>query len=170
MCIICVNTCVCVCVGGGLVARLASRSVPRAQAAAGMYGRAVAASARAWAARRLPAAFAVSYTLTPPAPWPPGGVPLSVACRGHTSSVLALAVSPDGAAIASAGVDGGVRVWVGASGDLLREGPGHVGPVMALAYSPDGRRLASGGRDVAVCVCARARLCVFPRSCGVGCE
>ena len=61
--------------------------------------------------------------------------------------MLALAFSPDGARIASAGVDGAVRVWDAASGIAGRRLVDHTGPVRAVAFSPDGARIASAGDD-----------------------
>jgi WD40 repeat protein len=59
-----------------------------------------------------------------------------------------VAMSPDGARVASGAPDGTIFVWNTATGQLV--GPplkGHTGDVFALAFSPDGTILASGSRD-----------------------
>ena len=63
--------------------------------------------------------------------------------KGHTSSVDALAVSPDGKTIASAAYD--VRLWDAATGKQGLQLP--VTNASTLAFSPDGKTLAVGARD-----------------------
>jgi hypothetical protein len=60
-----------------------------------------------------------------------------------------LALSPDGARLATAGDDShGIQLWDAATGRRLGEPmPGHVARVSGLAFSPDGRRLASASHD-----------------------
>jgi WD40 repeat protein/serine/threonine protein kinase len=54
-----------------------------------------------------------------------------------------VAFNPDGTLLAAAGLDGTVKLWQTATGQLLRSCSGHTGRVVTLAFSPDGRRLAS---------------------------
>lgn len=66
---------------------------------------------------------------------------------GHTGPVLGLAVSADGAAIASGGEDAGVAVWdipTGSMRTLLR---GHDQPVRGLGFGPDARSLYTASDD-----------------------
>ncbi len=59
----------------------------------------------------------------------------------------ALAVSPDGKTIATAGKDHIIRLWDGASGHALKELACHTDTVQALRFSPDNKRLASASAD-----------------------
>lgn len=64
----------------------------------------------------------------------------------HQNRVVALAVSPDGRTVASAGWDGAIGLWTldGRPGRLLR---GHGSSVNDVAFSSDGSRLYSASAD-----------------------
>lgn len=72
-------------------------------------------------------------------------------------TVNALAVSPEGSAIATANSDGTVQLWDRQTGDVLqtfaqrlRFGQGHTDAVTAIDFHPDGHRLFSGSQDSTV--------------------
>ncbi|WP_448546111.1 NB-ARC domain-containing protein, partial [Roseiflexus sp.] len=67
--------------------------------------------------------------------------------EGHTGSVEAVAVSPDGRFIVSGSWDNTLKVWDTDSGHLLRSLEGHTSGVYAVAVSPDGRFIVSGAYD-----------------------
>jgi cytochrome c len=66
--------------------------------------------------------------------------------EGHKGKVAGLAVSPDGAWIASASWDGSIGLWPVAGGGA-RFLSGHDGPVTDVAFGPDGARLYSSSAD-----------------------
>jgi WD40 repeat protein len=55
------------------------------------------------------------------------------AYHGHTSTVFAVAWSPDGRRIASGGNDSTVQIWDAVTGHLLTKYSGHTGTVYAVA-------------------------------------
>lgn len=63
------------------------------------------------------------------------------------TAVTALAVTADGASVATGGADGVIRLWASADGTPDGELSGHTGQVNGLAFSPDGALLASAGDD-----------------------
>jgi conflict system STAND superfamily ATPase/WD40 domain-containing protein len=81
---------------------------------------------------------------------PPQPVPITV-LAGHTSSVTAVAFSPDGHILASGSRDQTVRLWnVSDRAHPTSLGPpltGHTNAVSSVAFSSDGHILASGSDD-----------------------
>lgn len=65
----------------------------------------------------------------------------------HRGEVSAVAYSPDGTRIASAGGDASAKIWSVSSGDLSLTYSGHDTDVGMLAFSPDGTRIVSGDRN-----------------------
>jgi WD40 repeat protein len=70
--------------------------------------------------------------------------------KAHTSSVNALAATPDGQHVISGGYDTLVKVWNVASGSLVSTSEGPADLVRALAVMADGKRILSGSDGGAV--------------------
>ena len=74
--------------------------------------------------------------------------PCRATILAHEPSVRAVAWTPDGSMIASAGEDGGVTLWDSrTSRQILRIATGVPLPTAAMQYSPDGTRLVLADRD-----------------------
>ena len=63
------------------------------------------------------------------------------------SSIVSIAISPDGTLFATGDVDGEVCVWQVETGQPILSWQAHSEFVWSLAFSPDGTMLASGGVD-----------------------
>ena len=81
--------------------------------------------------------------------WTPGHAEPDAVLEGHTAPIVALAVSPDGATLASASWDQTVRLWPLAGG-TSRVLEGHSQNVNGVAFARDGRALVSVGYDLSV--------------------
>jgi cytochrome c len=78
--------------------------------------------------------------------WQPGEPTPRTVLEGHSAPVVALAVSPDGATLASASWDHTARLWplVGGAPRVLE---GHAQNVNGIAFTPDGSAVVTAGYD-----------------------
>jgi WD40 repeat protein len=69
--------------------------------------------------------------------------------RKHKYAINALAIRPDGKAVATGGDgnDSAIRIWNPESGAELGQLRGHTAPISSLAFHHDGLRLASASQD-----------------------
>lgn len=97
------------------------------------------------------------------APPPPPSIPSSAArnsgtpkpqprkclytLKGHTSWIVALAISPDGRTLVSGSLDDRILVWDFRTGERLGTLIGHRNSINSLAFSPDGQTLISASDD-----------------------
>lgn len=69
---------------------------------------------------------------------------------GHTGSITAVAMAPNGLAIASSSRDETVAIWDAVSGKLISSLKTHSKPVFSVSYSQDGQFLATTSADCSV--------------------
>ena len=65
---------------------------------------------------------------------------------------MAVAFSPDGALLATAGFSERVMIWDAVTGERLRAEAQHKGPALNLCFTPDGAALLSTGADGGVAI------------------
>src|SRR5271156_2668145 len=66
---------------------------------------------------------------------------------GHTDPVYAVAWSPDGKSLATAGFDNTVRLWDAATRKEIKKLDGHTKLALAVAIAPSGKQILSGSQD-----------------------
>ena len=71
----------------------------------------------------------------------------TITIAAHSDRICALAFSPDGHSLASAGGDRELRLWDWTTGKLHQSWSGHDGRITALLFSPDGQHLISASSD-----------------------
>jgi WD40 repeat protein/serine/threonine protein kinase len=69
------------------------------------------------------------------------------ALEGHTAAIRAVAFSPNGKMILSAGHDNTIKLWDFPAGHLVKSLRGHASWVRSAVFSPDGHKVLSGSLD-----------------------
>lgn len=88
--------------------------------------------------------FIIGYNLSAQTPVPKLE---TVIQKGHSASVKAVAISPDGKILATASRDRSVKLWDYQSSMEIRSLFGHESTVNGLAFSPDGKYLSTSSAD-----------------------
>jgi WD40 repeat protein/serine/threonine protein kinase len=68
-------------------------------------------------------------------------------CLRHGDAVHAIAFSPDGRRLATAGENRQARLWDVSTGSTLSQPLKHQAPIRAIAFSPDGKLLVTAGDE-----------------------
>ena len=79
-----------------------------------------------------------------------GTLPVTTQVEGHRDTLYAVALSPDGTTLATAGYDRRIELWNATNGQPLRTLEGHNGALFDLAFDSRGRVLASASADETV--------------------
>jgi cytochrome c len=82
--------------------------------------------------------------------WRPGKDQPAAVLTGHTAPVVALALSPDGASLASASWDHSATLWPLAAPSKRRVLDGHAQAVNGVAFAPNGSALVTAGYDATI--------------------
>jgi len=77
-------------------------------------------------------------------------IKLQATLAGHQAEVTALAFSPNGQRLASAGMDGLAVIWNVPDGQALFRCSQDLGVLSSVAFSPDGGLVALGGADAEI--------------------
>ncbi|MDB9456192.1 WD40 repeat domain-containing protein, partial [Dolichospermum circinale] len=77
----------------------------------------------------------------------PPGSGLIRTLEGHSNSVNAIAVTPDGKTVISGSWDNTIKIWDVGTGTQKFTLEGHSDPVNAIAVTPDGKTVISGSWD-----------------------
>jgi WD40 repeat protein/uncharacterized CHY-type Zn-finger protein len=70
--------------------------------------------------------------------------------KGHSGSVLDVAITPNGEKFVSSSADNTLKVWDLETGRCIRTLKGHFAKVNGVSITPDGKRVISGSSDGAV--------------------
>ncbi len=67
--------------------------------------------------------------------------------KGHTGTIKAISITPNGEQVVSGSSDGTLQVWNLATGKCMKVMEGHTDSVNAVSITPDGERAVSGSSD-----------------------